>query len=246
MIRGHNNIVPLLYAFEHDDRSYMLFPWAESGSLDLFWEEYPARPKQDSSLNPPWRTPSWLWEQCSGLASALSFIHGYPSPEGEAVPQWHADIQPKNILCFKTADRQGAPSYILRISDFEFAEGHESPTAQVLLWRPPIHPIYYPPELRTPDHKQARVTLKRDVWSLACVFLELLSWFALGDEEGVKRFISDREDEGELSGPGSVEIAESAFFCQVKTENAPFWRRLLGYSEMTMSAAVSRPVREVS
>ena len=225
----------------------MLFPWAESGILDLFWEEYHAPPEQEASLNPPWRTPSWLWEQCGGLASALAFIHGYPSPEGVAVPQWHADIQPKNILCFKTPDREGEASYTLRISDFEFAKDLDSPTAEVWLKHPPIHPIYYPPELRAYGNDKARVTLKRDVWALACVYLELLSWFALGDADGIKGFISEREEEIELLGPlGRVEITELTFFRPVATENASFWSRILGYSTVTISAEVSRPVREVS
>lgn len=217
----------------------MLFPWAESGSLDLFWQEYPH--EQHAPSNPPWRTPSWLWEQCSGLSSALAFIHGYPSPEGKTESQLHADIQPKNILCFKTPDQDGKMSYTLRFSDFEFAKKLDSPTTEEWQMCPPIHPIYYPPELRTYGNT-ARVSLKWDVWSLACVLLELLSWFTLGDEVGIQEFISDRE--GDMKLPGvNVTIAEVTFFRLVPTS---FWSRVFGYSTAATGAEVSRPVREVS
>lgn len=219
----------------------MLFPWAESGSLDLFWQEYPH--EHGSPSNPTWRTPSWLWEQCRGLASALAFIHGYSSPEGKTAPQWHADIQPKNILCFKTPGRDGDgnTSYTLRISDFEFAKKFDSPETEEWQMCPPIHPIYYPPELRTYGNT-ARVTLKWDVWSLACVLLELLSWFTLGDEVGIKKFISDRERDTKLPGM-DWEIADVTFFRLVPTS---FWSRIFGYSTGAAGAEVSRPVREVS
>ncbi|MBE3049115.1 hypothetical protein IMZ48_42765, partial [Candidatus Bathyarchaeota archaeon] len=121
----------------------MLFPWAEGGNLIDFWGKYAAPPGKDGLSNPSWRTPAWLWDQCRGLADALSFIHGYPGDKGRAAgPQRHADIQPRNILCSATPRGGSALSYTLQISDFEFSETFEAPESENRVRFPRVPALY--------------------------------------------------------------------------------------------------------
>lgn len=228
----------------------MLFPWAEGGSLDAFWERHAAPPKKDGPADPSWRTPAWVWDQCCGLAGALSFIHGYPVDDKRATPQWHADIQPRNILCSRTTDRRTESSYILQISDFEFSQKFKAPDSEITMSYPNVAAWYYPPELRIPEHEEVKITLKWDVWCLACVYLEFLSWFAFGHEKGIKRFIEEREkinhDEKALDALRLPTQREAKFFRLVSTQvpRSRFMRRFIRRPTGTIDAEVSPAVKK--
>ena len=241
--------MPLLAAFNHAGLCYMLFPWAEGGSLDAFWERHAAPPGNGGSQDPSWRTPAWLWDQCRGLAGALSFVHGYPAEKGQAKPQWHADIQPRNILCSATPH---GGSYTLQISDFEFSESFKTSDFEIRRKYPNVAAWYYPPELRMAEDEDVRITLKWDVWCMACVYLELLSWFAFGYDKGIKEFAEKREkvmhNKRALDALKLVPQREAKFFRLVDTQSrrSRLMGRIIGRSTVTIDAEVSSAVKSVS
>lgn len=228
----------------------MLFPWAEGGSLDAFWKRYASPPGKYEPADPSWRTPAWAWDQCCGLAGALAFLHGYPVCEARAVPQWHGDIQPRNILCSRATDPRAGASYILQISDFEFSQKADSPDSTITVEYPNVAAWYHPPEIRVAEIEEVKITLRGDVWCLACVYLEFLSWFAFGYEKGIKWFVKEREkvehDETARDELGLPKGSEAKFFRLVSTQRprSRFMRGFIGRSTVTIDAEVSPAVKK--
>lgn len=193
----HENIVTLLAAFTHAGRGYLLFPWAELGNLVDLWKNLMPRAPDAGSPLPPWCSSNWVWDQCQGLASGLAYIHGFQSPSTpgspRAVPQLHADIQPRNILCFETQDKHGEPTCTLKITDFEFSAPFREPGSTDTIDVDHTAPRYNPPEIRKNEKEDSKhVAQNWDVWCLGCVYLEFLSWFRYGYKDGVKRFARER------------------------------------------------------
>jgi hypothetical protein len=63
-------LIKLLLTFQHGERYYFLFEWADC-NLQEYWEQNPEAPR--------YRTPAkttWAAEQCWGLAGAVKQIHG--------------------------------------------------------------------------------------------------------------------------------------------------------------------------
>ncbi|KAI0376339.1 hypothetical protein F5Y04DRAFT_285987 [Hypomontagnella monticulosa] len=184
-----SHIVKLLVAFKHGTSFYLLFPWAEGGSLRSFWKENP-NPVLNSSLL------EWIAEQCLGIAIALRGIHGGHRPAGTS--NWsinnepgvpyngrHGDIKPANILLF--GEEGGNSALVWKLSDFGLAKLH-NPRSKHGAGRPiGFSPTYRAPEL---DIK-GTIDSAYDIWSFGCVLLELLTWLLQG-WEGVNTFASSR------------------------------------------------------
>lgn len=239
----HRNIVPLLAAFYHGETPYLLFPWADGGSLESLWKD-----KVPSSGNPDSKATecyslAWVLEQCSGLADGLSFIHGYQTDsllQGQTppTPQLHSDITPENILCFQTRVNQRT-SYTLKIADFQFARqvNAQGETGSSETFRPQI---YYAPEFDLSNtNTEALLTLKCDVWSLGCVFLEFVIWCVLGSYVDIENFRSAREkdfhDTGALEQLGMM-----------TKETTPIFFRLKRNEQADVDAELRKSVIEVS
>ncbi|MBE3043108.1 hypothetical protein IMZ48_11160 [Candidatus Bathyarchaeota archaeon] len=96
------------------------------------------------------------------------------------------------------------------------------------------------------------MTLKWDVWCLGCVYLELLSWFAFGNDIGIKRFAEERmrvrHDWKVLDHLQLPPTSEAVFFRLVAIETP--WSRLMQWiirkSTFTIDAEVSPAVTSVS
>ncbi|SPN96563.1 uncharacterized protein DNG_00086 [Cephalotrichum gorgonifer] len=228
----HENIVTLLAAFKHSGSNHILLPWAEGGNLEDLWKKYskPQEPGPAPQI-PLWCTSDWVWNQCRGLADGLSFIHGFQAAPG-VVPQLHADIQPRNILCFETKGHDGNPSYTLKITDFEFSVPFTKPGAIVKIPIGHEAPTYHPPENwkyeKVRKQRVHRVSQNWDVWCLGCVYLEFLSWFLYGHEKGVDRFADERM--AEVHEKDALEMLNSkrkdqAFF-RVMLESPPLIKYL--------------------
>ncbi|OTB02599.1 hypothetical protein M426DRAFT_322521 [Hypoxylon sp. CI-4A] len=184
-VSPHLHIVNLLAAFRHGTSFYFLFPWAEGGSLHSFWQENP-NPVLDSYLS------KWIIEQCLGIAIALHQIHRryYSAPPDESNDRGsfsgrHGDIKPENILLFKQSSR--SDNFVWALGDFGLGRlhgltsGHEND-----------RPTGFSPTYRAPELDLIRtVGSAYDIWSLGCVFLELLTWLLCG-WEGVGSFASSR------------------------------------------------------
>lgn len=179
--RNNDFIIKLLCTFQWRDRYYFLFPWAD-GNLYEFWSIYPdaLAPKQNCL------TARWLSSQCLGLVAALRDIHygdahlnSHKKKHGK-----HGDIKPENILFFKRDIREyaGAPpacSTHLKISDLGEAEFHSTTSMEVDAWGLRLTPSYCAPELRVKNTSMPNY----DIFSLACVLLEFVTWYLRGFEE---------------------------------------------------------------
>ncbi|KAF3010440.1 hypothetical protein E8E14_000643 [Neopestalotiopsis sp. 37M] len=172
---GHPHIIKLLAAFSHEDQHYLVFPWAD-GNLRTFWRENPT-----PLVN--FKFIVWLAGQLAGLTGALRAIHQYPLENGLSLFGRHGDIKPSNILVFR--NQQDGVRF--HIADFGLARFHSSEARLNLDQPKAVTPTYRPPEfdLRSPMGQKA------DIWSLGCVFLEMMVWVLEG-YHGLKSFIYSR------------------------------------------------------
>lgn len=193
----------------------MLFPYAQC-NLGQYMRQRKFRERKEEIL--------WFLEQLQGLASALKMIHDLTDEEDLAEPSspmlqppspvlpeermsaWHHDLKPENILFFWHTD---PPRGYLRISDWGSGKvnTYRSGKTSINTPSPTGTPTYEPPEVLV----EGRTSRPYDVWSLGCVFLELLIW-ALFDFEAVKRFKKERYARRDLS----------AIFSR---EDDAFWQR---------------------
>ncbi|KAI3324076.1 kinase-like domain-containing protein [Xylariaceae sp. AK1471] len=163
------HLVTLLTTFTHRGNRHFLFPWATC-DLSSYWEKQPQKQQSQNSAR-------WLSKQFMGLAEALKFLHRPPHIPHKYAR--HGDLKPDNILWYQSY--RDDPDGILVISDMGFtvvhrtysrSNDHPSQVART--------PDYRPPEL---DTKQVLVSQKYDVWTLGCIFLEMLVWFLGGKNE---------------------------------------------------------------
>jgi serine/threonine protein kinase len=214
----HDRIVRLLTAFRYHNRFYLVYPFANKGSLDALWKTYtPNGIVQESSQIEPnaasWYSEMWLIGECLGIADALAATHGLRNDHAaEGKGFLHADIKPENILCFRETDSK----IVLKLADFGEATPVKSglktdKVARILTYRPPE----YSPE--------NTITLNYDVWSLGCLFLGFVNWAILGPE-GIESFEQEREDEQDEAAitekPG--QMTEDTFFKRIRKEPVPF------------------------
>lgn len=181
----HKGITRLLAAFEYGGGFHLIFPFAHRGDLLDLWRTTNVLVEVS---RPPWYSPQWLLKQCLGIAKALAEIHR-PNPGGDSiggngpVPQLHADIKAKNILCFQPDDRNPP---VLKLADFgcsrEAIQDGTVDIAEITNTR-----TYRPPECDT----ERKCGLNFDVWCLGCLYLEFLTW-AIDGYEGIKAFDTAR------------------------------------------------------
>ncbi len=170
-LKNNKHMTLSLGSFSQEGRHCLIFPWAEGGDLDNLWKYGNSR----------LRTPElalWSLQQMSGLAETLLDLHlGFD----EKTNCRHGDLKPQNILHFLT-NGEG----ILKITDFRISSIHDNSTFE-RKETPTVErattPSYEAPEaapaLLT---KQAR-SLKYDIWSLGCIFLEFTIWLVDGWED---------------------------------------------------------------
>jgi serine/threonine protein kinase len=167
----HDHLVTLLATFTFRGQYHFLFPYAEY-ALDQYWEMRMPVPIMNID------TIQWVAKQCSGIMAAMDTIHDprhlnlYLKEKGYGR---HGDIKPDNILWFNsTTDPRG----ILVLSDLGLASFNREtsrsniPNAGI----PPV-PGYRPPEC---DIKGGTISRSYDIWTLGCLFLELITWLLGG------------------------------------------------------------------
>ncbi|GAP87898.1 putative protein kinase domain-containing protein [Rosellinia necatrix] len=165
----HNHLIEVIaYCEISEMERYFLFPWAEDGNLQQYWNE--KTPHLDSAY------VKWVFSQLTGLAEAIQQLHD-PS-KGNCQ---HGDIKPQNILCFKDPGA-GITNCRLVIADLGLAKVHvqeaaarDSPTTTK------SHTIMYSaPEAHVDGKPRSRVY---DVWSIGCTYLEFLIWLLWGKKK---------------------------------------------------------------
>ncbi|KAF4464019.1 serine threonine kinase [Fusarium albosuccineum] len=158
-------------AYKKGTGRYFVFPWAEEGSLQSFWEAGLAA-AQDRSI-------SWAINQMKGICEGTEELHKKNTR--------HGDIKPANILCFKTHDG-GSGQMTLVVADVGLAKVHEDYTNKRFIATTTKYGtlMYDPPE--TPSYQQGKpVSRLYDIWGLGCVFLEFSVWL-LRDWKDLQEF----------------------------------------------------------
>jgi serine/threonine protein kinase len=173
----------------------MVFPWAES-NLEEYWAAHPA---PYSATGHDITRLRWVSDQLLGLARALQKIHQpiATSETDQMVNGRHGDIKPRNMLWFK-AENEGLGNIVL--ADFGLAKIHVSRTQSRSIRSQPLGftLAYSPPEIMM---EASKVSRSADIWSLGCVFLEMVCWI-LGGPEEVERFSSERNSESSFKDYG--------------------------------------------
>ncbi|KAI8623796.1 hypothetical protein F5Y19DRAFT_346491 [Xylariaceae sp. FL1651] len=214
--KGHDHLIRLLMAFQHNSQYYLVFPLAV-GNLKDIWQKTRKRPTLK-------RDVLWVLQQCLGVADGLWKIHKHeswfakglaPSRDEDKNRGRHGDIKPQNILVFKTSEEG---QYRLVISDFGLTRFH---SAQSISNVPPDKVGGLSRTYRAPEFDlNATISQAYDMWSLGCLYLELISWFLLGFEDGPKEFAYLR-GEDDIPTPGLPPIpnyTEDKFFNIINNE----------------------------
>ena len=205
---SHGYIVTHLATWTQDGKYWMLLPLAECNLREFMAHKNYCVSKK-----------LWVLQQLCGLASAVKFIHNMydssgpdnpdsrqqnlqpPSPavSGMQKSGWHHDIKLDNILYFVDTDSQ---CNTLRISDWGAGKVHTYRSRSINTKSLNGTPTYEAPEYQ----EEGARSRPYDVWSLGCVFLELLVWVA-SNWHGVKKFVDQRDGGKRDPGQGHTDDA---------------------------------------
>lgn len=195
----------------------------------------------------------WLLHQVQGIAAAVKHIHHLSGPEppapsptlvAPAVEQrktaWHHDLKPENILFFLDSC---AARGIFRISDWGSGKVNEYRRTSSIHTRHPIGTVTYEPPEAISEGSTSR---PYDLWSLGCVYLELLIWAVFGPE-AVDNFSDEREDDKRVSNFPTGTLRDDAFWGKVGNEyvlrsSVIAWMQIL---EKTLTEPSAPPFKEL-
>ncbi|EKG11498.1 hypothetical protein MPH_11387 [Macrophomina phaseolina MS6] len=187
----HKHLIPAIGAFQRCNRYYLIFQWADGGSLQKFWEK-----NRKPSLSPEFIENVLL--QLRGLADALCCMHSGPRtavfPAGKSDHWRHGDIKPDNILRFKCTGEQ-MDLGTLQIADLGLAVCHTMATKDR---RAATNMRYGTLKYEGPEAHPFAANLsarsrRYDLWSLGCVVLEFTIWMLFG-HEGLEQFNKEPHD----------------------------------------------------
>jgi hypothetical protein len=169
-IRGEHTFLPLA-TFQHGPTHYFIFPWANENLRDL-WD--------NQEIHEPGQFIRWTVEQCHGLADALNTIHSLDKAVTKYA--WCGNINPTNILWFR---EESVDLGTLKISDFGISRNLDSTGLSRTRFPTSRH--------SAPGVEQSKKDLgctTTDIFSLGCVFIELIAWILYGNAE-LSRFEQD-------------------------------------------------------
>ncbi len=164
----------------------------------------------------------WLLDQFHGMAGAVKRIHDLSEVEtpiskstlstptaGERRTAYHHDLKPENILFFSDGSSSRGTFRISywgsgKVNTYRHSSYHT---------KSPIGTLTYEPPEYTYDGKTSR---PYDIWSLGCVFLELLIWAVLGSPT-VETFSEQRDDKRNANS-GTDSMKDDAFWQKAGNE----------------------------
>lgn len=195
----HPHIVTHLLTWEHSKEFYMLFPCAKC-HLGTFMDDQNA-----PQLSLEEGNVLWFFKQLQGIADAVRHIHNFGgeaiNPEARdgvemdllgaaATPQqagFHHDLKPENILVFEDEDMRLG---VFKISDFGAGKVNQL-RANIVSMK--VSQSTVTPTYASPDKKvNGRLSRPYDMWSIGCIFLELLVWLLVEDRAARLNFVSER------------------------------------------------------
>jgi serine/threonine protein kinase len=187
----HPHITPHLASWTQNGKFYMLFPLAEQ-NLQTFMAERPHPPLTKENI-------LFILTQMKGLADGVRRIH-ILAPSGlgphtlnrslsvaaqkQGSTGFHHDLKPANILVFLSP---GIGGFSFSISDFGSARigsilSGSNPNPNPKTYTKTLSPGDV--EYAAPDSEIVKKTGRPyDMWSLGCIFLEMLIWtLGLGED----------------------------------------------------------------
>ncbi|KAK7735810.1 hypothetical protein SLS63_003770 [Diaporthe eres] len=169
----HPHLITLLATFTQEGYYYLIFPWAEC-DLDRYWEDNPKPDPGDVGL------VQWLSKQCLKIMEAVDVIHNPSHLTSEKRYGRHGDIKAENILWYKSRPDDPDDRGILVISDLGLTAINSDKSRSM---QPntglKMTPSYRPPEC---DMKDGKISRSFDIWTLGCLYLELVCWLLRGNE----------------------------------------------------------------
>ncbi|KAF4894121.1 putative cyclin-dependent kinase 8 [Colletotrichum viniferum] len=136
------------------------------------------------------------------LASGLSAIHEYTDQDDtgtthEPIYGRHGDIKPENILLFRPSEQEHGT---LAIADFGLGVFNSRRSRSNLPSKDIAFTLTYrPPESAIQD---AKVSRSWDIWTLGCVYAELVTWL-LGGWNLTEHFVEWRMTNSTIFGPNA-------------------------------------------
>lgn len=201
---NNKHLIKAIATYTKGNDKYFLFPWANGGNLQDMLKS--SRGILDKDL------VAWVLDQIVGLSEAIKALHEKNIR--------HGDIKPSNILCSGPGIGNLNESTLV-IADVGLAKQHEMYTRYRNNTTTTRHGsiTYEPPEV-SPKRQLKTLSRKYDIWSLGCVFLELIIW-TVYDVDGTKLFHSHLGQNSnsrfwEEAGPGGAEKIHSAVGTWIK------------------------------
>jgi serine/threonine protein kinase len=164
-----------------------MFPWANGGDLQEFWEYEDSRE----------RTPElilWSFQQMLGLASALKALH--------LANYCHGDLKPEHILHFRKGEGLGSDGGGILVLAGCGRAGVNSKEKGLMTrtFSTATSAMYEVPEALL-SQRTAR-SRRKDMWPIGCVFLEFVIWLLYG-RKAIKPFSASRRSDDVLIPYGS-------------------------------------------
>ncbi|KAI1128602.1 kinase-like protein [Nemania abortiva] len=182
----HHHIMYCLSDWIGEDMSSnMLFPLAH-GNLDKLLTQTKPNSSADAT--------AWLVKQMFGVCDAIRYLHHHTlsgkNKEGMKRIGFHHNLKPSNILLFESNEPNSA---VWKLGDFGSGaiKDLDLNSTEKLYQNWEASEIcleYNAPEFIT----HGKASQPNDIWSLACIFLEVLVW-ALIPEGDVTYFRKERE-----------------------------------------------------
>ncbi|KAF2692088.1 kinase-like protein [Lentithecium fluviatile CBS 122367] len=241
----HDHMAKPYAGFEYNGTHYLISEVADQ-NLEDFMERNP-HGRGSMQTQPGFR---WLVRQMRRLAGALKRIHN----PGEGKTGFHHDIKLQNLLVFTSKNTHGriciADWGTAVVSKNPVSDGGSHPSNRRGI------PEHIPPsvlgELIPPEAiaiGRPPTSRPHDIWSLGCVFLELLVWFCRGDAYRVQIFRNERaRQHGSLAyfhnaaGNARLKAVEDEIQYLRTSHNTPGWTVLMDTVEhMLHPVAEQRP-----
>ncbi|KAK3361452.1 kinase-like domain-containing protein [Lasiosphaeria ovina] len=186
-------IIKAIAFYEQGGQCYLVFPWAERGTLQEHWM-HGGYESERTTLDKDF--VAWFFQQLSGVTEAVAMMH-------EQLIR-HGDLKPQNILCFPDTSQSSIPIRLV-ITDVGTAKQHvisteERRRQEKSATTTTVSTVRYEaPELKNHDidtlsamSKTGKSTkqLSRtfDVWSLGCIWTEFVIWLLYGYNAGYDQF----------------------------------------------------------
>lgn len=171
---AHRHLTILLATYTTGGKNCLVFPAAECDLEDYFQV---TKGLLESPENIDKDAVQWITAQILGITAVVDLMHGEHQQTLSEKKMYtrHGDLKLENILWFKS---KTDPRGVFVIGDLGLADIHgEYSRSNVPADKIAVTMAYRAPEC---DIKNATINRQYDIWTLGCVFLEMISWL-LGD-----------------------------------------------------------------